>query len=68
MDAKWIDPYEEANLLREDELDNIKNAISKINIRIDRLENLSIIFHEMAERIIVKGERNNDKSKQNKSD
>ena len=32
MDAKWIDPYEEANLLREDELDNIKNAISKINI------------------------------------
>ena len=33
MDAKWIDPYEEANLLREDELDNIKNAISKINIR-----------------------------------
>ena len=33
MDAKWIDQQEEENLLQEDELNNIKNAISKINIR-----------------------------------
>lgn len=56
MDAKWIDQQEEENLLQEDELNNIKNAISKINIRIERLENLSVIFHEMAERIIIKGD------------
>ena len=56
MDAKWIDQQEEENLLQEDELNNIKNAISKINIRIERLENLIVIFHEMSERIIIKGE------------
>ena len=56
MDAKWIDQQEEENFLQEDELNNIKNAISKINIRIERLENLSVIFHEMAERIIIKGD------------